>query len=301
MPSKAERYWRQYLASLPADVDPPQTYIDSFSFGFNPRDASEIATLVIEGTKSATGSVLWSYEADGKPIPRTGDHSIVNDGHGEPVCILRTTAVSILPFDEVPEIYAFQGGEGDRTLATWRPMYWRYIVSECERIDREPSEKAPLVMERFTVVYCEPLLEPGTGPDGDAGGAGPMPDFYAEDLAYVHHVGFRGVPEAAARWLVAYLSRHDVPDGAVLDLACGSGVFAAGAARTGRPVLGIDASRAMVALARRTAPAARFEVGSIYEADLPECAVVAIIGEGLNYVPATRRRTSARDDLRTGA
>jgi len=36
-------------------------------------------------------------------------------------------------------------------------MYWEYIVSECKRIGREPDVKAPLAMERFRVVYSEPL------------------------------------------------------------------------------------------------------------------------------------------------
>ena len=59
----------------------------------------------------------------------------------------------MIPFDEVPEDYAHWGGEGDRTLATWRPMYWRYIESECARIGRHADPKAPLVLERFRVVY----------------------------------------------------------------------------------------------------------------------------------------------------
>jgi uncharacterized protein YhfF len=155
MASRADRYWQQYLASLPRGEDPPARYVEAFSFGFTPEDASEIAELVLDGAKTATGSVLWSYEADGKPLPRRGDHWVVNDGEGQPVCILRTTDVSILPFDEVPESYAREGGEADRTLATWRPIYWRYIVSECRRIGREPHEAAPLVMERFVVVYRE--------------------------------------------------------------------------------------------------------------------------------------------------
>jgi uncharacterized protein YhfF len=110
---------------------------------------------VLKGEKTATGTVLWSYEADGTPIPQIGDHWIVNDGDGKPVCIIRTTGVAIIPFDEVPEIYAYEGGEEDRTFQTWRPMYWQYILSECQRIGREPHEKAPLVMERFTVAYRE--------------------------------------------------------------------------------------------------------------------------------------------------
>ena len=155
MTSRADRYWQQYLASLPDGAEAPARYVEAFSFGFTPADASEIAELVLAGTKTATGSVLWSYEADGKPLPRSGEHWVVNDGGGQPVCIIRTTDVAILPFDEVPERYAREGGEGDRSLATWRPMYWRYIVSECRRIGREPLASAPLVMERFVVVYRE--------------------------------------------------------------------------------------------------------------------------------------------------
>ena len=65
-----------------------------------------------------------------------------------------------IPFDEVPESYAREGGEGDRTLETWRPMYWRYIVSECGRIGREPRPQAPLIMERFRVVFREAFGKP---------------------------------------------------------------------------------------------------------------------------------------------
>ena len=79
----------------------------------------------------------------------------MNDGDDEPVCVIRTRDVSVIPFDEVPEIYALDGGEEDRTLETWRPIYWQYILSECQRIGREPHEKAPLVMERFAVIYRE--------------------------------------------------------------------------------------------------------------------------------------------------
>jgi hypothetical protein len=32
-------------------------------------------------------------------------------------------------------------------------LYWRYIVSECERLGRDAHRKAPLVMERFAVVH----------------------------------------------------------------------------------------------------------------------------------------------------
>lgn len=108
---------------------------------------------MLAGTKTATGSALWSYEANGKRLPEVGDHWVVTAGADDPVCIIETTEVRILPFDEVGADYARDGGEGDRSLASWRDIYWRYLVSEGSRIGREPSPKAPLVMERFRVVY----------------------------------------------------------------------------------------------------------------------------------------------------
>src|SRR5262245_622719 len=106
MAVKADLYWEQYLTTLPTQVDRPPRYVDSFSFGFTAEDASEIADLVLDGTKTATGSLLWSYEADGKPIPHVGDHWIVNDGRSSPRCIISTTDVAVIPFDEVPDVYA---------------------------------------------------------------------------------------------------------------------------------------------------------------------------------------------------
>jgi uncharacterized protein YhfF len=154
---KADRYWEQYLKSLPSDAAHPESYVEAFSFGFSPGDATEIANLVLQGTKTATGSVLWEYEFDNQPVPRVGDHWVVEDGKGEPVCIIKTSEVSVIPFDEVGETYAVEGGEGDCTLEGWRSIYWHCIVAACERIGREPSKKAPLVMERFAVVYSEAL------------------------------------------------------------------------------------------------------------------------------------------------
>ena len=70
---------------------------------------------------------------------------------------LGSTDVAVFPFEEVPPEYAWEGGEGDRSVAAWRKMYWEYIEVECKRLGREPSVRAPLLMERFRVVYREAL------------------------------------------------------------------------------------------------------------------------------------------------
>lgn len=154
-----ERYWRQFLDSLSAGQPRPDGYVEAFFFGMMPDRAPEITRLVLDGVKTATGSVLWSLEAKGKPIPRRGDYWIVTNGGDDPACIIRTVDSQVIPFDEVGEEYARWGGEGDRTLASWRSMYWSYILSECKSINRVPDSKTPLVMERFEVVYSERLAD----------------------------------------------------------------------------------------------------------------------------------------------
>lgn len=105
---------------------------------------------------------------------------------------------------------------------------------------------------------------------------------YREDLAYVHHTAFGGLPTAAARWLIRYLTSHRVPPGTILDLGCGSGILAAHLTGGGWTVHGIDRSRSMIELARRTAPGASFRVGSMYSSPWPPATAIVAVGEGLN-------------------
>jgi uncharacterized protein YhfF len=88
----------------------------------------------------------------------SGYLSIVLDGDDRPVCVIETVEVTVVGYDEMVDAgFAYAGGEGDRTLESWRCTYWRYILPECARLEREPSRMTPLVCERFRVVYGAPL------------------------------------------------------------------------------------------------------------------------------------------------
>jgi uncharacterized protein YhfF len=50
-------------------------------------------------------------------------------------------------FDEVDELFAFEEGEGDRTLSYWRDAHQRYFTRR-----RQFSEDMMLWCERFRVV-----------------------------------------------------------------------------------------------------------------------------------------------------
>jgi len=162
MRTNVDQYWEQYLASLPPGTQRPSAQAKTTDFGITEDDAREIAPLVKNGTKTASGGLVWSNEFDGRRGIQPGDLWIVIAGPDEPVCIIESTEVRVFPYDEVPEEYALDGGEGDRTMADWRRIYWNYIVSECKRIGREPHPQAPLAMERFRVVFSDPYPYPAS-------------------------------------------------------------------------------------------------------------------------------------------
>src|SRR5262245_38229221 len=111
--SRVESYWVQFLASIPEGIDKPDRFVEAFSFCIDPGDAYEITPLVLDGTKTATGALVWALEADGKPLPRVGDYWIVTNGADDPKCVIQTTDARVIPFDEVGAEYAHWGGEDD--------------------------------------------------------------------------------------------------------------------------------------------------------------------------------------------
>jgi SAM-dependent methyltransferase len=157
---------------------------------------------------------------------------------------------------------------------------------------------------------------------------------YRTDLAYIHQAGFSEFAEKAATGVIALLHAHGIHDGLVVDVGCGNGVLANALWNAGVPagwpggvpppphvrgaetapgqpagrqrsfhVLGIDASPAMIELARITAPAARFEVATFDRATLPRCSAIIAMGEVLNYGTLDGVRTfiaRAAEALRDG-
>jgi SAM-dependent methyltransferase len=106
---------------------------------------------------------------------------------------------------------------------------------------------------------------------------------YGPDLAFVHDAGFGGFARDGGRWILAQLRRRGIRGGRVVDLGCGSGIWAAALCRAGYDVVGVDTSAAMLALARRRAPRATFRRGSLLDASIPPCDAVTSLGECLSY------------------
>ncbi|NNE08660.1 MAG: class I SAM-dependent methyltransferase [Gemmatimonadetes bacterium] len=107
---------------------------------------------------------------------------------------------------------------------------------------------------------------------------------YGEDLAWVHHDGFGAFARRSAPGLLALFRDAGIESGRVVDLGCGSGIWAAALGRAGYDAHGIDSSRHMIALAREVAPAATLVNESLWSAELPPCRAVTSLGECVNYL-----------------
>lgn len=145
--------WSNYLSTLDDANSIAQRGYTAWHFCNNQQDADLLAQLVVEGKKRATCSSLWVYESQDEPLPKVGDHSVVTNWHGTAVCIICATSVNIVAYDQVDERFAAAEGEGDLSLAYWRKAHWDFFTVDLASIGKAPTEKMPLVCERFNVVY----------------------------------------------------------------------------------------------------------------------------------------------------
>ncbi len=120
-----------------------------FAFGNTLEMADTLGALVAGRLKTATTSALEAYEP-GEPLPRVGELSVVLDGSGEPLCVVETTEVRVLRFAEVDAAFAFDEGEGDRSLAYWQKAHERFFG---ETLPGPFDEKLQVVCERFRLVW----------------------------------------------------------------------------------------------------------------------------------------------------
>ena len=122
---------------------------EAWSFG---DDADALADLVKTGKKTATTSAFIFYELENEDLPKVGETSIILDSNEEAVCIIRTTKVYVVPFDEVSSEHAAKEGEGDCSLEYWRRVHQDFFTEELKEINKEFDEKMLVVCEEFEVL-----------------------------------------------------------------------------------------------------------------------------------------------------
>ncbi len=151
IPDSVSELWNEYAATC-GGLDDSRFY-EAFAFGDSEELATELAHLVLSGAKRATAGSLWTFEATGKRLPAPGDLSVVTTWAAEPLCIIETLTLEIVPFRSVNAEFAAAEGEGDGSLDFWRKAHRAYFSRECARLNREFNEDMPVACERFRVAY----------------------------------------------------------------------------------------------------------------------------------------------------
>jgi len=156
-------FWQALINTLPLDANYRSLEVPpAWGFGDGAQMADELGVLVRQGIKTATCGLLWEYEAENEVLPQPGDVSIILNGSGQPLCIIETLSVEVMPFDAVGADFAFDEGEGDRSLGYWRAAHLHFFSRTCRQIGRDVRPDMPLVCERFRMIY--PLVEQASNP-----------------------------------------------------------------------------------------------------------------------------------------
>ena len=148
-----EAYWQEFLATLPLDSPYHAKSYIAEGWGDGPEMADELGALIVNGSKTATCSSLWEWEAEGESPYEAGTVTVVLDGRGAPIGIVETTEVTIRKYNEVDADFARDEGEGDLSLRYWQDAHKFFLSRTLHKIGKEFSEDMLLVCERFRLIY----------------------------------------------------------------------------------------------------------------------------------------------------
>lgn len=145
-----KEFWQEFLGAknLPDDTK----YAEVFHFEMSEYWANELLRLVLKGKKRATSSSLTAYKIDGDALPVKGQYSIVTDWDGIPRCVIKTTAVRVLPFRDITFELAAKEGE-DASLEEWREKHVSFFTEEGEALGYEFTWDMPVIFEEFRLEY----------------------------------------------------------------------------------------------------------------------------------------------------
>lgn len=114
--------------------------------------ADELISLVLNGKKTAMFHSWATFEIDQEPLPISGELYIVLDRAENPVCVIETENVTIIPFNEVTWNMAQNEGE-DENLEAWKERKREYLEEEGCILGFDFTMDIKLIYQTFKVVY----------------------------------------------------------------------------------------------------------------------------------------------------
>ncbi|MGM9971618.1 MAG: ASCH domain-containing protein [Anaeroplasmataceae bacterium] len=133
--------WSQFLTN---------NQIEDVDYGVFQYDKEDLEKLM-SGKIKAEISPYEVIRVNDYAIPFVGDYNIVIDDSDNAICVIKTTKVSIVPFNDIKEVDAIKlGFDG---LKEFRNIYKDILTSELKEININYQDEALCVIEEFEIIY----------------------------------------------------------------------------------------------------------------------------------------------------
>lgn len=145
-----QNYWKTYVSTHPSVQEEVP---DAWMFGNgSEKMGNELGKLVVEGIKTATCSAHFLFEMEKEPLPKIGQYDIVLSGNHQPLAIIQTTSVEIVPMNNVSKDFAYAEGEGNRSYDYWYQEHKLFFTELLKEYGRAFTPDILLVCQQFKVV-----------------------------------------------------------------------------------------------------------------------------------------------------
>ncbi|MCU0952613.1 MAG: GNAT family N-acetyltransferase, partial [Burkholderiaceae bacterium] len=183
---------------------PESTPYEAWHFGDSPQLAHALAERVLHGPKRATAGAGWAVDRAPASGATADGYSVITEFDGTPRGVIRSTTVERKPLNHVDAQFAWDEGEGDRTLADWLAGHRAYFQRECAAAGVPYADDMDVQLERFELLY--PFDRALAAPDGPRIVPGYLPG--AIGAVATLHAGYYGARHGFGAYFEAKVARE---------------------------------------------------------------------------------------------
>jgi len=130
-------------------------YHEVRSIGIDRESTVQILDFILSKEKVGTFSLPWISNAEGYSETLPGTNIILTAYDGVPKALVRITDIKQVDFGAISYEETKIDGPPVRDLEVWKPLHTQYWNKLLSSYGKECSEKMPVIVEYFDLVYHE--------------------------------------------------------------------------------------------------------------------------------------------------
>lgn len=142
--------WEKFLAQ--SGLGEEAKFAGEFGFEARGFAGTERLAALLAGKKTAAFFSYATFAVDNEELPVSGEYYIVLGASREPLCVIKTTSVQIIPYNQVAWEMAAREGE-DSSLEEWRARTRENLEDEGAVVGFEFSPDIKLVCVEFEIAF----------------------------------------------------------------------------------------------------------------------------------------------------